>query len=524
MRKILLVFSLLIVLCEVQAQALVPLDTLVQFTNTDELQANTEVVRLYNPNSYPIDIEGVDRFRFYGDKIFSVSDSIFTVMPGDTFSLNVSFSPEHNLLHQQALVFKSPSGFGHTVLGLEGQGVYSKSYYASTQNKEQEALKTALSARLALGYTSLGYTPARDQMYGSIDNSGGQVECVYTGRTATFNTRAGANTNSFNCEHTFPQGFFNSNEPMRSDIHHLFPTDVTANSRRGNDPFGVVTNSSWTQGGSKSGGGKFEPRNVQKGATARAMMYFVLRYQDYSNHFSGQETILRQWHQDYPPNSDEQARNAAIYALQNNRNPFVDYPQLIERISSISSTAQSTRTLGLYYSDDTIYLANGNSGLRRFNFIIYGEGDSSSVANNFALSDPNLSFVGGNPGALNLGQGDYVSLEIEFETGMNYNAVLSFDVPGSSVSIPIVSGPQLSLEANKSDNLPLFYPNPSSGSIYIAGGAQLRALSLMDLSGKTYDLKPADWLDLSAFEAGVYILQISLENGMKYQDKLLLKH
>lgn len=522
MTRLFAILSSLILPIGLTAQALIPLDTLVQFSNTDELQTSSLNLQLRNPNSYPITISGVDRFSYYGNKVFGVSDSNFTVQPGDTFTLNLSFAPEHNMMHEQALIFKSNSGFGHTVVGVKGQGVYSNSYYNVTRNKEQQALKSALSSRIALGYTSLGYTSARDNMYSSIDNTGGQVECVYTGRTATFNTRAGANTNSFNCEHTFPQGFFNSNEPMRSDIHHLFPTDVTANSRRGNDPFGLVSNASWTQGGSKSGGGKFEPRNAQKGATARAMMYFVLRYQDYSNHFSNQESILRQWHEQFPPTAGEKARNSAIYALQNNRNPFVDYPQFIERISDIDGNAQANDSSVFYYSDDTIYLAQGNNGLRTYHFIIYGKGSLTGSAGNFSLSDPNLSFKQGNPGTVSLDNGAYFDLEIEFETGTAYSANLSFDAFGSTVSIPIVSGPQLSLDKNPLNTLPSFYPNPSKGGILLANTEDLAALQIVDATGRVEELAISGWIDLSTKAKGLYLLQFRLKSGMSYQQKLIL--
>jgi len=506
------------------AQGLVSLDGDLNFPVTDELQSSSQTLRLYNPNVYPIEIIGVDRFRIYGNRVFSVSDSVFTVLPSDTFSLTVSFLPEHNIMHDQALVFISASGFGHTAVGLSGQGSYSKAYYASTENKEQEALKTALSTRLAQGYNDLGYTGARDQMYASIDNVNGQVECVYTGRTATFNTRSGANANSFNTEHTFPQGFFNSNVPMRSDIHHLFPTDVTANSRRSNDPFGVVSSATWTQGGSKSGGGKFEPRDVHKGAVARAMMYFVIRYQDYSNHFSGQETILRQWHDAYPPSADDRARNVAIFNLQNNRNPFVDYPQFIERISDIDGTAQATDTYAIYKSDDTIYLAQGNSGLRTFQFVLYGEGSMQGVVDNFTLSDPNLSFKQGNPGTLTIQEGDYQVIEIEFETSQTYNAVLSYDVFGATQNIPINSGPTLNLLTEDPMDLPQFYPNPVAGILHVTNADEINNLSLIAADGRQYQLEINETIDLHQFNPGLYFLSYSLkESNLLYTKQISIR-
>ncbi len=508
-----------------QAQSLVSLNGNLSFAPTNELQARTQNLSLFNPNSYPITIDEVDRFSFYGDKVFSVSDSQFTVMPGDTFNLSVSFLPEHNVQHTQALVFKSNSGFGHTVVDVSGQGTYSRSYYSTTQNKDQEALKNALDTRLAQGYIDLGYTGARDQMYASIDNNGGQVECVYTGRTATFNTRAGANSNSFNTEHTFPQGFFNSNVPMRSDIHHLFPTDVTANSRRGNDPFGMVSSASWSQGGSKSGGGKFEPRDSHKGAVARAMMYFVIRYQDYSNHFSGQENILRQWHDQFPPSVDERARNQAIYNLQNNRNPFVDYPQFIERISDIDGVASSLDSYGLYWSDNQIDLAFGPNLNRFYTFVFYNPGNQAMTIQNFSLSDPDLSFRNGNPGSIILNAGDSYALDINYLANKSYSATLDFE--GSAnvgmQSIPISSGINLGSDEIE-ESQPQFYPNPNRGELLVNDHHSITDLQLVDLTGRVFDLKPQAKIDLSSFKKGSYILRYRLGEWAQWrQDVIILQ-
>ena len=188
-------------------------------------------------------------------------------------------------------------------------------------------------------------------MYASIDNVGGWVECVYTGRTAYFNTRAGATANGFNCEHTWPQSFSDEAEPMRSDIFHLYPTDETANSRRADLDFGIVTTVSWTVGGSKLGTDAqgqqvFEPRDVHKGNVARSHFYYAIRYNGLYNEYvnpTKMETHLRAWHVSDPVDSAEQARNQHIYTLQHNRNPFIDHPELVDRISSFFGTA--TRAL-----------------------------------------------------------------------------------------------------------------------------------------------------------------------------------
>lgn len=46
------------------------------------------------------------------------------------------------------------------------------------------------------------------------------------------------------------------------------------------------------------------------------------------------ELILRDWHALDAVDTYELARNDLIYSeLQRNRNPFIDYPQLVEQIS-----------------------------------------------------------------------------------------------------------------------------------------------------------------------------------------------
>jgi endonuclease I len=490
------------------------------FGTVNELQVATQSIWVYNSTAFPVRVTGVDLFELYNLRPFTVKTPQFTVAAADSFLLEVDFSVRHNVKHNLALVLKTNSGFGHEPLLLKGQGRYSKIYYSSTRNKTEEALKTALKNRIGLGYNALSYSVARDNMYATIDNNGGQVEGVYTGRTANFTTRSGANANSFNCEHTFPQGFFNQSLPMRSDIHHLFPTDVAANSQRGNDPFGVVTNASWSVGGSKSGGGRFEPRNAQKGATARAMMYFVIRYQDYANHFQGQENLLRGWHQLYPPSAAEQSRNNAIFSLQNNRNPFVDYPQLEDRITQFVGNSLTTPLIDLYFSDDTIFLARGN-GNYTYNFVVYNRGNQPLQLSNFTVANPSITLTAPT-GQILPGQAQEVQLA--FNASTVYNTQLQFadnQVPAITYSIPVISGPVLSGEEQPADLLS-FYPNPVRDVIHLENFDRVQRLTFYNLNGALVaNKKPASKMDISNLKAGFYVVRGTLYDGTSFQRKLL---
>jgi hypothetical protein len=144
---------------------------------------------------------------------------------------------------------------------------------------------------------------------------------------------------------------------MKSDIHHLFPTDETANTQRSNNPFGVVTGTpAWSVGGSKRLNGVFEPRDAHKGDAARAMMYFVTRFGDYSSFYAQQASVLEGWHQQFPPDSADRDRNQGIAALQNTRNPYVDYPQIMERLVSLAGNPSLPAAAEHWASEDTIEL------------------------------------------------------------------------------------------------------------------------------------------------------------------------
>lgn len=326
-------YSLLCVLWVLFAQAQLTLSTsTLDFGDVLTTNQKEITVDINNTNTYPVTVSQLALFA----EDFTGTINNGTIQPGESEKISVIFKPKHNLAYNSELIIVANDGSEYRI-DLQGDGKYSDTYYASTFNKSYQDLKDELKSILANNYKNLGYTTARDNMYGDIDNVNGKVTCVYTGREVTMSTRAEANANSINCEHTWPQSLFNSNDPERSDIHHLYPTDASTNSRRSNNPFGVVTNPSWTDGGSKLGSGVFEPRNEHKGTAARAMLYFAIRYTDYGNFIDGQETILKQWHKQFQPSDWDRQRNEKIFGYQKNRNPFIDHPEFLDRINNIGS-------------------------------------------------------------------------------------------------------------------------------------------------------------------------------------------
>lgn len=198
-------------------------------------------------------------------------------------------------------------------------------------------------------HVSVGYDRARIIMFGELDtqrdSNGTYVVDVYCGKKFYFRNPAevsGMHT-QVNIEHTWPQSKFNGNYPkdlQKSDMHHLYPSDSQANSVRGNTPFGLVDASEDRMGGegcrsSKvgfiNGNDVYTPPAPHRGNVARALFYFSMHYN--LGISKAEEMILRQWHKSDPIDANEIRRHEGIAKYQKVRNPFVDHPELVERIS-----------------------------------------------------------------------------------------------------------------------------------------------------------------------------------------------
>ena len=144
-----------------------------------------------------------------------------------------------------------------------------------------------------------------------------------------------------NAEHIWPQSYFNSALPMVADLHHLMATLSTPNGRRANLKFAKVSKATYsTSSGSKLGKEGFEPDDTVKGNVARAMFYFIERYSDknirdgmdYNSFWTKNVPMLLEWNRQDPPDANELRRNDLVEDFQGNRNPFIDNPELADRI------------------------------------------------------------------------------------------------------------------------------------------------------------------------------------------------
>ena len=222
----------------------------------------------------------------------------------------------------------------------------------------------------------------------------GKVWDMYSNNSYNFSNGAGA-TKGMNIEHSVPKSWWGdaydeTATPLTRfkydgsyDLHHLTPSDAAANTAKSNYPLGEVDSPLFDNGVTKVGTGQangrasnlFEPADEYKGDFARMYLYFVTCYQDYSWKSSalsmfaqnsyptlnayGQSLLLK-WHRQDPVSQKEIDRNNAVYSFQGNRNPFIDYPNMVEYIwgdstnYEFSFSGQSTSAPSISISNDKI--------------------------------------------------------------------------------------------------------------------------------------------------------------------------
>lgn len=166
--------------------------------------------------------------------------------------------------------------------------------------------------------------------------------------------------NGLNREHSFPKSWWGGSTTVSAyvDLNHLYPSEKDANMAKSNYPLGQVNTSTtvkFDNGISKvgypvagQGGGAsfvFEPDDEYKGDFARTYFYMATCYQNltwkytfmvnqnvYPTLTTWAVNLLLKWHREDPVSDKETLRNEAVYKIQNNRNPFIDYPELAEHI------------------------------------------------------------------------------------------------------------------------------------------------------------------------------------------------
>ncbi len=247
------------------------------------------------------------------------------------------------LLQSSLSVADPPAGYYDPAAGLSGYAL-------------QSALHNIID-----NHNHISYSAIWTAFYTTDDRNGDEVWDMYSdipGGTPPYTYilgyhqggSAGGEGVGYNREHSWPKSWFGGEvSPMYTDLFHVVPTDIYVNNRRGNEPYGEVSNPTWTsENGSRLGpcsypgysGTAFEPIDGYKGDFARNYFYMATRYLGEGG-WPGSamangavltawaEAMLIEWHLGDPVSVKETDRNDAVYNIQNNRNPFIDHPEYV---------------------------------------------------------------------------------------------------------------------------------------------------------------------------------------------------
>ena len=226
-------------------------------------------------------------------------------------------------------------------------------YYTSIEGKATSELKTALYNIIRNQSQQQTYSrlPTYFQRTDTYPNSNRWWD-MYSNSPLYAPSFTGLNR-----EHSLPKSWWGGSQTVLAytDLNHLYPSEMQANTAKSNYPLGIVTdggskfnNSMVMVGRGQNSGGAayvFEPADEYKGDFARTYFYMVTCYQDFDWRYqymcmngtypSMQQwaiDLLLKWHRGDPVSQKELDRNEQVYLIQANRNPFIDYPDLVEYI------------------------------------------------------------------------------------------------------------------------------------------------------------------------------------------------
>ncbi|MCD8481523.1 MAG: endonuclease [Verrucomicrobia bacterium] len=235
-------------------------------------------------------------------------------------------------------------------------------YYASAQGLAGTQLDSSLNT-IIRGHTVISYAnlPLVFRVTDVDPENPNNLILLYSGQSMPASMLGAAGPSVWNREHVWPRSWgVGDNGADYSDAHHIYPCNAQVNSTRSNlnfdwtDPTDVRTIA--MAPGSTFNSRSFEPRDEDKGRSARAILYMATRYDGTENNtvnlrvgnrpnqsqftFGWLEALLA-WNRMFPPDDYELRRNHQLFDgvvvdgrffRQGNRNPFADFPELADAI------------------------------------------------------------------------------------------------------------------------------------------------------------------------------------------------
>lgn len=420
-------------------------------------------------------------------------------------------------------------------------------YYHFAKNKQKNELKTALkNVSTPLRVLEYGSGPGFtwEGFYSTDRRSDSTVVDMYS-NTVRKQTSYLA-VNEMHIEHSLPKSWWGAHENMAyKDLFHLYPADAVTNMTKSNLPLGEVTGTPTLDNGvskvGKNGFGTayidncFEPADEFKGDFARSYFYISSIYENFASLWQSPMmynntypvwrpwaiNLLLKWHRQDPVSAKELNRNEAIFKIQNNRNPFIDYPTLAEYIWGADTTTNFP------FPDETqAYLISPRRGMNiDFGTIMTNDTRTETLHIEGANINENvLVTIKNATSSLQLSTNQLSAQNIL--NGININLIFTPTSGGSVRDTLIISGGGLTenrfipIRANVSPDFVLLEPthvNPQGGTLqwisdpaatdyllkifqpeqkagdliistYVEGSSYNKAIEIFNGTGKTIDL------------------------------------
>lgn len=262
-------------------------------------------------------------------------------------------------------------------------------YYEFAQGTADSTLKNHLGAIICCGkryrYGSGTKKTWDGFFYTDRDTITNQVLDMYSNNVRYFDPEhPTASVSGFDIEHMLPKSWWGGDvNPAYCDLFHLVPGDYSANRSKSNHAPGIPADSTFNNGSFVTGSGAaygltrvFCPEDQYKGDFARAYFYIATCYGDSLTWLEKGEPgvamtnegwqefqpwlrdLLVEWHRMDPVSEKEKARAIEVNKIQGNRNPFIDYPDLVEfiwgnRQGEVVDFTQIPQSYGDKYGDNT---------------------------------------------------------------------------------------------------------------------------------------------------------------------------
>lgn len=255
-------------------------------------------------------------------------------------------------------------------------------YYSSLKGKKGAELKTAIHDIIKKANV-LEYGSKKGHTWWGFwstdrNENGYFIDRYSAEREWEKSTSQGAPGAGMNIEHSFPKSWWGgATVQAYKDLYNLMPCESKINRTKSNFPMGIVVSgdkgNGWTKVGEGTDGKKYwEPAAPWKGDFARGYMYMATAYQDYN--WKGEQalqilqqgayptlqkwayTLYIQWAKADKPDALEIKRNNDVAKIQGNRNPYVDFPNLMEYVwgdsTNIAFNPETTVKSSSYVNGD----------------------------------------------------------------------------------------------------------------------------------------------------------------------------